>query len=90
MNGGVHHSVECLVAERELANAVQGYVFLGLASVGELLQSAATGPLSPWTDETEQVANELYSRLVPDDAFLVKAFRAVLRARPDDFAPLAG
>ncbi len=69
MNGGVHHSVECL-SEHELADAVQGHVFFGLASVGELLESAATGPLSPWAAETEPAANEVYWRLVPDDAFL--------------------
>lgn len=89
MNGGVHHSVECLSAG-ELAAAIQGYIFFGLASVGDVFQSAATGPLSPWTSETESAANEAYGRLVPDDGFLDQAFQTVLRARPDDFAPLAG
>jgi hypothetical protein len=88
MNGGVHHAVECLSPE-ERAAAIEGYSYFGLSAAAEALTSAAHGSLSPWTDESEEAANHAYWRQVPDDESLVRAFEAVLRERPDEFASIA-
>jgi protein-tyrosine phosphatase len=88
MNGGVHHAVQGLSPE-ELAAAVAGYSYFGLAAAGEVLTSAAHGSLSPWTDESEEAADHAYWQQVPDDGVVARAFEAVHRERPEEFAGIS-
>ena len=47
----------------------------------------ATAQLS--TDEAVEAADHAYWQHVPDDGFLLRAFEAVFRDRPDEFAGIA-
>lgn len=81
MNGGVEHSLEVLGRNRFEA-AAAGYRYFGFEEVAVLLRSATAA--SP-VDETYDAA---YGRFVPDDGTIVRAFEAVIAARPSAFAPL--
>jgi hypothetical protein len=88
MNGGVLHAIEGLSRE-ELAAAVEGYSYFGLSAVADVLTSAAQSPPSQWTDDSAEAADHAYWEQVPDDGSLIRAFVAVLRERPSEFAEIA-
>lgn len=81
MNGGVVHALECLT-QPEVAAAVSGFNYFGLAEVARIFQE-----LPDDTEETEERLNQLYWATVPSDETLVHAFRIKLLASPEVFAP---
>lgn len=81
MNGGVVHALECM-SQHEVAAAVAGFNYFGLAEAARVFQQLPDG-----TDETEKRLNELYWAVVPSDETLAHAFRVKLLALPAAFAP---
>lgn len=79
MNGGVHHALEVL-SPQEIRAARGGFQFFSLAPVGQLLDEAET--------LDEDVANQRYWALVPDDEAIERRFRAKFHQSPDAFAPI--
>lgn len=82
MNGGVVHAIGCL-SQFELAAAVAGFNYFGLAEAAHVFQQ-----LPDDTEETEERLNQLYWAAVPDDETLAHAFRVKLLASPEAFAPI--
>ena len=81
INGGVVHALECL-SQSELAAAVAGFNYFGLAGAAHVFQQ-----LPDDTVETEERLNRLYWAAVPNDETLAHAFRVKLLASPEAFAP---
>lgn len=89
-NGGVLHAAEGL-SERELAAACEGYAWLGLAEVADLLREMssrllASDPHDDSVSTLELEANARYAALVSDDEALQTAFRERLARSPSSFA----
>lgn len=85
MNGGVVHALEGLDAD-ELARAIEGYRFFGLASAAQVLEQAIK---SPRNEETEHRLNAAYAEVIPNDDAIGDRFKEHLAAHPELYAPLA-
>jgi len=79
MNGGVHHGLECL-SSQELVAAKDAYVLLGFEGVARLLEKA--------TSLAEDVADEEYARLIPQDSAIDRGFANLYSRSPKLFAPV--
>lgn len=83
MSGGLDHALDVLTGE-ELTSAADGFRYLRLGDVAELVEHAldATGD-----DDLLEELDDRYSALIPRDHVIGDQFEALLRQRPDDFAP---
>ncbi|HHT13363.1 MAG TPA: hypothetical protein GX013_09410 [Propionibacterium sp.] len=90
MNGGLLNALETIDPE-ELADAKDGYRWLGLDSVADLIvqveaeaSEIPAGDLEA-IDDLEVQADDDYYRIVPDDAALQEALEARYAEEPDAF-----
>ncbi|MHA7862572.1 DMP19 family protein [Tessaracoccus sp. Y36] len=89
MNGGALHAVETIDPE-ELSEAKEGYRWLGLDQVAELIkrieaESAEVVGDVEALEDLEQSADDDYYALIPDDAALQEALEAKYAEEPDAF-----
>ncbi|GAA4896835.1 hypothetical protein GCM10025789_13350 [Tessaracoccus lubricantis] len=90
MNGGALHAVETIDPE-ELAEAKDGYRWLGLDQVADLITriEAEAAALAPGdveaVEDLETSADDDYYALIPDDAALQEALAARYDEEPDAF-----
>ncbi len=88
MNGGVHHAVQ-VVGEGEVRAAVAGFEYFGLRAIAEVLRRVQHDPtLREWSDATEDEANRLYWKALPDDGELLARFERRFGDKPADFGPV--
>src|SRR3954451_11641516 len=87
MSGGVLDALTELDPV-ELDDAVDGYRYLDLGQVADVVSSLRQESERRSDDEFEVEADARYAALVPDDATLVEAFERRVRERPGDFAPV--
>jgi hypothetical protein len=86
MSGGVLDALTELDPV-ELDDAIEGYRYLDLVQVADVVEPLRQECDRRTDDEFEVEADARYAALVPDDAMLVEAFERRLRERPGDFAP---
>jgi hypothetical protein len=90
MGGGLLDAVTSLLPEQVEA-AAEGFALLGLPAVSSLVRDvrarAATDDLDA-LGELEVEASQGYYALVPSDSALDGPFEALLRDRPELFAPI--
>jgi hypothetical protein len=81
MNGGVVHALECL-SPSEIAAAVEGFTYFGLTGAAQVFRGTPDN-----SEETENRLDKRYFSAVPSDETLAHAFRIMLVAAPEAFAP---
>ena len=88
MNGGIFHAIECVNAS-ELPAIQAGYRFFNLDAVA-LLLNEAENVLKNGNNisSNENHFDIAYTKLIPDDDFLLKRFEAIFNLRLSDFSPV--
>jgi len=90
MGGGLLDAVGSLLPE-QVSAAADGFVLLGLPDAAELaleVRDRAADADDDALGELEIEASERYAAVVPSDSSLDGAFQALLRDRPELFAPV--
>jgi hypothetical protein len=82
MSGGLDHALDVLTPE-DFASAANGFRYLQLSGVAELVEQAQSAP----SDDLLEELDARYSALIPRDQLIGDHFEALLQQRPDDFAP---
>jgi hypothetical protein len=82
MSGGLDHALDVLTPE-DFASAADGFRYLQLSDVAELVERAQDGP----SDDLLEEFDARYSALIPRDQVIGDQLEALLQQRPDDFAP---
>ena len=82
MSGGLDHALDVLTPE-DFASAADGFRYLQLNDVAELVEQAKGAP----SDHLAEELDARYSAVIPQDHVISDRLEALLQQRPDDFAP---